>query len=432
MTESNQQISDITHQIEWLNTYLQSDESKNKHREIDHKSNSKTTTQYLYCLPLCQLRVLKINSGLLASDTKTALEATRSAAIKFALRWKKNCLKEDRAQQVESVYILVLDITPSDMSKGLMSEDNQDSRLAAVQSFGAQYAIKNLATDANDTGAWLQVFSWQDWQTIVATLQSPSDLSRLLQYHQVALERSSIHAKPEFDSELDLLAQFMRSSVLYAHALSIDNALIKYGVQDKPNKSLVSMSVSQNEEGNKAKAYHEQMRRTAVLWAQLSKQMLSESATQSRLSQTQSSKAQLKLWQQILLGESLFSRHELIRTLYQHPDSSAESKQSGYVVHQHSYEHLGRHYVFIFYGQTVESNQSRVAIAPNLATIAKDVSSRLPIAELHQVIVLGIAFVENKKDTFIDIDLFIQPVTAMSVRERKLTQQLQRLKQHHN
>uniref|UniRef100_UPI003331F77A hypothetical protein n=1 Tax=Psychrobacter sp. CAL346-MNA-CIBAN-0220 TaxID=3140457 RepID=UPI003331F77A len=78
-----------------------------------------------------------------------------------------------------------------------------------------QYAIKNLATDANDTGAWLQVFSWQDWQTIVATLQSSSDLSRLLHYHKDILERSSTNASLSFDSESELLTQFMSSDVLY-------------------------------------------------------------------------------------------------------------------------------------------------------------------------------------------------------------------------
>ncbi|GAF57267.1 hypothetical protein JCM18901_3049 [Psychrobacter sp. JCM 18901] len=53
-------------------------------------------------------------------------------------------------------------------------------------------------------------------------------------------------------------------------------------------------------------------------------------------------------WQQQLLDESLFSRHELIRTLYRHPKQSAALQKDGYVVHQHSYESLGRHYVLVF------------------------------------------------------------------------------------
>ena len=177
------------------------------------------------------------------------------------------------------------------------------------------------------------------------------------------------------------------------------------------------MSLAQRNKAATTKRFHEQMRQASILWYQLSAQMLSKS----------SSARPLPFWQRQLLAESLFSRYELIRTLYQHPSRSMEQQQTGYVVHQHSYENLGQHYVLIFYGQQSGGKQSREALAPNLATIAKDVSTRLPIAELHHIIVLGIEFIVEAADTFIDIDLFIQPVTAMSEKERQLTRQLQRL-----
>ena len=103
--------------------------------------------------------------------------------------------------------------------------------------------------------------------------------------------------------------------------------------------------------------------------------------------------------------------------------------EQGYVVHQHSYESLGRHYVLIFYGQGIDTKQSRALIKPNLHTIAQDVATRLPLAELHHVIVMGIEFVSDEADTFMDVDLWIQPVTVMTQKERQLTRQLQILKQ---
>jgi len=136
----------------------------------------------------------------------------------------------------------------------------------------------------------------------------------------------------------------------------------------------------------------------------------------------------LVYWQQQLLGESLFSRHELIRTLYRHPKQSASLQKDGYVVHQHSYESLGRHYVLVFYGQEATGHNSKAAVQPKLAQIAKDVATRLPIIELHHIIVLGIDFITEADETFIDIDLWIQPVDTMTQRERQLTKQLQRLK----
>lgn len=126
-------------------------------------------------------------------------------------------------------------------------------------------------------------------------------------------------------------------------------------------------------------------------------------------------------WQQQLRDEFLFSRHELVRTLYRHPKQESALQQSGYVVHQHSYESLGRHYVLIFYGKIPNGQQSRAAIQPNLQQIAQDVATRLPIAELHHVVILGIEFIADTTDTFMDIDSWIQPVSAMIQKERQLT-----------
>ena len=61
--------------------------------------------------------------------------------------------------------------------------------------------------------------------------------------------------------------------------------------------------------------------------------------------------------------------------------------------------------------------------------MAQDVATRLPLAELHHVIILGIEFVSDAADTYMDIDLWIQPVSPMSQKERQLTKQPQRMRQ---
>ena len=81
----------------------------------------------------------------------------------------------------------------------------------------------------------------------------------------------------------------------------------------------------------------------------------------------------------------------------------------------------------IFYGEDAEGQHSKAAIQPNLAKIALDVATRLPIAELRHVIVLGIDFIIDSEESFIDIDLWIQPVHAMSQRERQLTKHIHEL-----
>lgn len=407
----------------WLDSYLPDPKTSANERSTH---DEKLTMQQLYQLPLGQLRILKVVLSPSVEDTKSNPKidraATRLAAIKFALRWKKRLLKQGKNNQTDNIYVLILHDKPADDSDDVLHVAGESQRLLAENiSADTQYAVDHLATDANDSGMGLQVFDQKVWQQVLAALQTPNDLWRLLRYHQQVLLHSLSSApngiQPSFELAPSLLNEFIDSSAIYTQALTIDNALIKYGIQDEPNGTLVAMSLAQKHKEATTKQFYEQMRQASILWYQLSAQMLSES----------SSARQLPFWQRQLLAESLFSRYELIRTLYQHPSRSMEQQQTGYVVHQHSYENLGQHYVLIFYGQQSGGKQSREALAPNLATIAKDVSTRLPIAELHHVIVLGIEFIVEAADTFIDIDLFIQPVTAMSEKERQLTRQLQRL-----
>lgn len=417
MTPSNPTSEPHNQSTQWLESYLQAHKSPDDKKDTHNK---KSTMQQLYELPLGQLRVLRVTAAPSVSDTKTTMSATRSAAIKFGLRWKKALLKQDEAQQIASAYVLIVEIKPtvhSDTSIDYQHHSHNHNASAMSMSFATKEVIEQQSADAKASGVVLQVFGRQDWLQILATLQTPNELWRLLDYHKAALQKAFVNAKSSFASEQTLLSQFMASPAIYTQALTIDNALIKYGIQDEPNSRLVAMSLAQRNKAATTKRFHEQMRQASILWYQLSAQMLSES----------SSAGPLPFWQRQLLAESLFSRYELIRTLYQHPSRSMEQQQTGYVVHQHSYENLGQHYVLIFYGQQSGGKQSREALAPNLATIAKDVSTRLPIAELHHIIVLGIEFIVEAADTFIDIDLFIQPVTAMSEKERQLTRQLQRL-----
>lgn len=152
------------------------------------------------------------------------------------------------------------------------------------------------------------------------------------------------------------------------------------------------MALAQKNHSATSQMYQQHMQQAAILWSQLSSQMITmvdENFSTKKSSEQQGNKpfteaekqqqhAEFSQWQQQILDESLFSRHELIRTLYRHPKQQQSLQQRGYVVHQHSYECLGRHYVLIFYGQDVEGQHSKKAIQSNLAKIALDVATRLP------------------------------------------------------
>ena len=386
-----------------------------------------------YHLPLGELQlselVVYLPEGMLAAD----IESVRKTAIKSVLAWHKGYLSGQKADIAHTIEVLVFDIQfKSDIeeSSNVADKDSQHGKSEHLEhNFPARYFMEDLIIDMSDSGQLLQIFGWHDWQSILTALHTPCELWRFLRYRLEQLQQSAISHVPSFESEEALINKFLNSSTLFTQAIAIDNALIKYGMQDEPNAALIAMALAQKNHSPTSQMYQQHMQQAAILWSQLSSQMITTVSEKFIAKKSREQQTELSHWQQQILDESLFSRHELVRTLYRHPKQQQSLQQQGYVVHQHSYERLGRHYVLIFYGQDAEGQHSKKAIQPNLAKIALDVATRLPIAELHHVIVLGIDFIIEAEDSFMDIDLWIQPVDAMSQRERQLSKQLQRLQQ---
>ena len=386
-----------------------------------------------YQLPLGELQLLELRvylpEGMLAAD----IESVRKTAIKSVLAWHKGYLSGQKADIAHAIEVLVFDIQfKSDIeeSNNVADKDNRHGKSKRLKhDFPARYFMEDLIIDMSDNGQPLQIFGWHDWQSILTALHTPCELWRFLRYRLEQLQQSAISHVPSFESEEALINNFLNSSTLFTQAIAIDNALIKYGMQDAPNAALIAMALAQKNHSPTSQMYQQHMQQAAILWSQLSSQMITTVSEKFIARKGREQQVELSHWQQQILDESLFSRHELVRTLYRHPKQQQSLQQQGYVVHQHSYERLGRHYVLIFYAQDAEGQHSKKAIQPNLAKIALDVATRLPIAELHHVIVLGIDFIIEAEDSFMDIDLWIQPVDAMSQRERQLSKQLQRLQQ---
>ena len=452
MSNSSPVIVDKPHLSDELACYLQSDAldivlPNVQVFEISYHAKCHAR-KFIYQLPLGELQLLKLLVYLPDDMPSTAIESMRKALIKSALAWHKNELSKQIANLAPTIEVLVLDIqfkSAIGASNNFASKDNQSGKYKRLKySFPASYFMEDLIINMSDSEQPLQIFGWHDWQLILNALHTPCELWRFLNYRLGQLKHGVSSRVPSVESEEMMIDSFLNNPALFTQAIAIDNALIKYGMQDEPNSALITMALAQKNQSATSQMYQQHMKQAATLWSQLSSQMLevvseSLSAKKGReqlqdnslvgVERQQRQQADFSHWQQQILDESLFSRHELIRTLYRYPKQDQHLHQQGYVVHQHSYESLGRHYVLIFYGQDAEGQHGKKAIQPNLSKIALDVATRLPIAELHHVIVLGINFINEANDTFIDIDLWIQPVAAMSQRERHLTKQIQQLQQ---
>lgn len=435
MSNSTTAIADKPHLGNELACYVQTDNLEMilpaiQALEAPHKIQYQAQ-KLAYHLPLGELQlselVVYLPEGMLAAD----IESVRKTAIKSVLAWHKGYLSGQKADMVHAIEVLVFDIQfKSDIEETshVADKDNRHGKYKRLKhDFPARYFMEDLIIDMSDSGQLLQIFGWHDWQSILTALHTPCELWRFLRYRLEQLQQSAISHVPSFESEEALINKFLNSSTLFTQAIAIDNALIKYGMQDAPNAALIAMALAQKNHSPTSQMYQQHMQQAAILWSQLNSQMITTVSEKFIAKKSREQQTELSHWQQQILDESLFSRHELVRILYRHPKQQQSLQQQGYVVHQHSYECLGRHYVLIFYGQDAEGQHSKKAIQPNLAKIALDVATRLPIAELHHVIVLGIDFIIEAEGSFMDIDLWIQPVDAMSQRERQLSKQIQRL-----
>ncbi len=378
--------------------------------------------KYDYQLPLGQLQLLNLSIYLPEDIVAGHIENVRKTAIESISAWRNDYLTRYKDKIEATTYAVVFDIQFRNIYQ------NTNDRLQ--HEFNGNEFRDGLSSEINASEPPLQVFGWHDWQLILRALHTPCELWRFLQYRLGQWQHTDNSRIDSLKSEGAVIADFLNNPAVFAQAIAIDNALIKYKMQDKPNSALIAMALAQKIQSTTSQMYQQRMAQAAVLWSQMISQMLKRYSDNGQKKNKQDFSAiNLAYWQQQILDESLFSRHELIGTLYKHPKQQQQLREQGYVVHHHSYESLGRHYMLIFYGQDVKGQHSKQTIQPNLAKIALDVATRLPIAELHHVIVLGIDFIDEANETFIDIDLWIQPVAAMSQRERQLTKQIQQLQQ---
>jgi len=378
--------------------------------------------KYDYQLPLGQLQLLNLSIYLPEDIVAGHIENVRKTAIESISAWRNDYLTRYKDKIEATTYAVVFDIQFRNIY--------QNTSKRVKNNLISNAFIDSLSSEIHASELPLQLFGWHDWQLILRALHTPCELWRFLQYRLGQWQHTDNSRIDSLKSEEAMIADFLNNPAVFAQAIAIDNALIKYKMQDKPNSALIAMALAQKSQSTTSQMYQQRMAQAAVLWSQMISQMLKRYSDNGQKKNKQDFSAiNLAYWQQQILDESLFSRHELIGTLYKHPKQQQQLREQGYVVHHHSYESLGRHYMLIFYGQDVKGQHSKQTIQPNLAKIALDVATRLPIAELHHVIVLGIDFIDEANETFIDIDLWIQPVAAMSQRERQLTKQIQQLQQ---
>ena len=116
-------------------------------------------------------------------------------------------LSSSKNNAIHSVLVIDVKVTKGEKIKRLSPE------------FGAKYFKEHFVAEMSDKEHILHVFSRDVWLDMLATLQTPCELWRFLEYHQLCLQQTMRTGSTVFSSEKALLSDFMTSHDIFKKAI---------------------------------------------------------------------------------------------------------------------------------------------------------------------------------------------------------------------
>lgn len=177
MSDSSITLSDNDCLVNELTCYLQKDAvdiALTNMQHLEHKYDAYyRAQQYHYQLPLGNLSLLELILYLPAKSSLVDIKAARMAVVKAALIWHKTYLTQHKNNANMSHNVLVFDIQRTDKAEEInkikINNQQRQSLKRLIHGFGVRYFMEDLVVDMSDSMQQLQVFSWHDWQAILAS-----------------------------------------------------------------------------------------------------------------------------------------------------------------------------------------------------------------------------------------------------------------------
>src|SRR5699024_5877211 len=222
--------------------------------------------KYDYQLPLGQLQLLNLSIYLPEDIVAGHIENVRKTAIESLAAWRNDYLTRYKDKIEATTYAAVFDIQFRNIY--------QNTSKRVKNNLISNAFIDSLSSEIHASELPLQVFGWHDWQLILRALHTPCELWRFLQYRLEQTQYISSSHVSNLKTEEAMIADFLHDPAVFTQAIAIDNALIKYKMQDKPNSALIAMALAQKSQSTTSQMYQQHMAQTAVLWSQMISQML--------------------------------------------------------------------------------------------------------------------------------------------------------------
>ena len=281
--------------------------------------------------------------------------------------------------------------------------------------YGSQFFAEDCVLDLDDEESVLQVFSYQNFTEILKQLVTPSDLTAFLDFH-----RGKLTGFEAFQDESTLLVQFLQSPDFHQRAIKVQEQLVSHDLIAQIEPRL--LKAAEPEQAEFAKALMAEIQKNTRMWYQLFNSLVRERYDAG----TPLPKEQVD----ILVDESMYTYACLVEKILAHRTIDQDSRWSGYVRHEHSYNVFGRHYLMVFYAQDDNSSLSADKVRAGHQDLLFELNAQMQQPVMQDLFLIGVDVrpCENSVNTEVHLDAFHQHGSLIDANTQRLYQQLAELR----
>ena len=281
--------------------------------------------------------------------------------------------------------------------------------------YGSQFFAEDCVLDLDDEESVLQVFSYQNFTEILKQLVTPSDLTAFLDFH-----RGKLTGFEAFQDESTLLVQFLQSPDFHQRAIKVQEQLVSHDLIAQIEPRL--LKAAEPEQAEFAKALMAEIQKNTRMWYQLFNSLVRERYDAG----TPLPKEQVD----ILVDESMYTYACLVEKILAHRTIDQDSRWSGYVRHEHSYNVFGRHYLMVFYAQDDNSSLSADKVRAGHQDLLFELNAQMQQPVMQDLFLIGVDVrpCENSVNTEGHLDAFHQHGSLIDANTQRLYQQLAELR----
>ena len=303
----------------------------------------------------------------------------------------------------------------SNYRDGYQNKPVEDMSYAIGYEYGSQFFAEDCVLDLDHEESVLQIFSYQNFTAVLEQLVTPSDLTAFLEFH-----RSKLTGFEAFEDESALLTQFLQSPDFHRRAIEVQQQLVSHDLITQIEPRL--LKAAEPEQIEFAAALMTEIQKNTGMWYKLFNNVIKECYDAGR----PLPKEQVD----ILVDESMYTYACLVEKILAHRTIDKESRWTGYVRHEHSYNIFGRHYLMVFYAEDENSSLSADKVRAGHQDLLFELNAQMQQPVMQNLFLIGVDVrpCEDSVNTEVHLDVFHQNGVLINAHTQRLYEQLAELR----